>query len=239
MDTAQRSRLTPATLAFIASGLTQLGVVGNENGGHFEVQDATDEALLGLLKAAGYQGGTLEPAVLDAPHDGVDVLIYDTGRYADRTEAEQAWERDYHKRSRDRVSCLVEDWLVRLDDLRMQMDSWLKASDLSGLTIFDLPRASMLEQPMRRFGVPAREMPVFEIRSEAQRVLRFQPRGLWVIGANGRVDLITRKAAPILFDRAKPLARPTDWQLFDSHRSIGSVPLTQDVLLDLVRAGLR
>jgi hypothetical protein len=238
MDTAQHSRLTPATLASIVSGLTQLGVVGNENDWHFEAQDASSEALLGLLKEAGYNGGTLAPDVLDAPHDGVDVLIYDTGRYADRTEAEQAWERDYHKRLRDSVSCRVEDWLARLDDLRSRMKSWLQASDLSGLTIVNLPPARMFEPLMRRFGVPAREMPVFEVRAEAQRILRFQPKGLWIIGANGRVDLVTRTAAPILVDRAKPLARPTDWQLFDLHRSIDSVPLTQQAFLELVRAGL-
>jgi hypothetical protein len=58
---------------------------------------------------------------------------------------------------------------------------------------------------MRRFDVSPREMPVFELRSGPERVMRIQPKGLWIIGANGRVDLITKATAPILVDQSEPL----------------------------------
>ena len=82
-------------------------------------------------------------------------------------------------------------------------------------------------------------MPVFEIRAGSQRVMRVQPKGLWIIGANGRVDLITRKAAPILFDQSDPLSRPSNWQLYDSKDRKRSVSLTQQTFSDLIRAGLQ
>ena len=91
---------------------------------------------------------------------------------------------------------------------------------------------------MQRFGVEPRKMPAFEIRAGKQRVMRFQPKGLWIIGANGRVDLVTRTAAPILVDQSTPLSGKSDWRLYDSSDRRRSVPLTQEAFSELIRAGL-
>jgi hypothetical protein len=96
----------------------------------------------------------------------------------------------------------------------------------------------MSEELMRRFDVDARMMPAFEIRAGNQRILRFQPKGLWIIGAKGRVDLITKAAAPILVDQSEPLSKSTNWQLYDPRDRNRSVPLTQETFREIVRAGL-
>jgi hypothetical protein len=120
------------------------------------------------------------------------------------------------------------------------MARWVEETpELSSLTVFDLPPVTMAEDPMRRFGVKSAQMPVFELRAGAQRVMRFQPKGLWIIGANGRVDLITKSAAPILFDRSEPSEGPSDWQLYYSKNGNGSVPLNKASFVELVQSGLQ
>jgi len=68
--------------------------------------------------------------------------------------------------------------------------------------------------------------------------MRFQPKGLWVIGANGRVDLITKAAAPILVDQSEPLSRPVTGNSMIQAIAVVRFPLTQESFRDLVRAGL-
>lgn len=241
MNIARSSRLEAEMLGRLAESLASVGVVGNENDRRFGAEDlpTSREALQTRFQEAGYTGGRLAVEMLVSPHDDVDMLIYDTDRYANRAEAEHAWERDYQKRWHDRIEHRVEDWIERLCTLRSQMADWLQVPEFEDMKIVERPPARMSEDLMQRFGVPPRDMPVFEIQASGRRVMRFQPKGLWIIGANGRVDLITRAAAPILVDQSEPLSRPSNWQLFDPGDRKRSVPLNQQTFSDLVRAGLQ
>lgn len=242
MNGTPTSRLEPKTLDHLVGALATIGVAGNEGDRRFDAQDlrASWQVLNERLRDTGYTGGSLTTETLVRPHDGVDILIYDTDRYTSLGEAEQAWEQDYQKRRHDRVERRVEDWLDRLQTLRSQMAVWLETAEFASLSIVDQPPAQMFEEMMQRFGIPPKDMPVFEVRDRSKRVMRFQPKGLWIIGANGRVDLITKAAAPILVDQAEPLARPSAWQIYDPKKDRQhSVPLTEETFRDLVRAGLQ
>lgn len=224
----------------IAQSIGSVGVAGNDGDLRFDAQDAQASltALQSQLVEAGYHVGSLAIDMLVKPHDDTDTLIYDTGRYGNLADAEHAWERDHHKRWHDQIERSADDWIERLHDLRSQMTAWLQTSELGHLSFVDQPPVRMSEELMRRFDVGAKMMPTFEIRAGNQRVLRFQPKGLWIIGANGRVDLITKAAAPILVDQSEPLSDSSNWQLYDPRNRNGSVPLTQETFRDLVRAGL-
>ena len=241
MPLAQSSSLTPETLTRLAQILGSFGVVGNEDDWHFDSHDLprSQYELETLLREAGYTGTNLRRESLTRPHNGVDTIIYDPARYENSAAAEDAWERDYRKRWHDRIQHRVEDWLDRLNRLRSNIADWLKDTpDLSSLTIADRPSAMMSEELMIRFGVAPIQMPVFEIRKGEQRLVRFQPKGLWIIGANGRVDLVTRNAAPILVDQSEPLASRSDWRMYDSRKAV-SVPFSRQTFVDLVRAALQ
>jgi hypothetical protein len=56
-----------------------------------------------LRVEAGYHVGGLAIHTLDKPHEDMDTLIYDTGRYGNLADAEHAWERDYYKRWHDQI----------------------------------------------------------------------------------------------------------------------------------------
>jgi hypothetical protein len=224
----------------IAQGIASAGVVGNDGDLRFDAQDAQAslEALKSQLLEAGYRAGSLAIDTLVNPREDMDTLIYDTGRFRSVTDAAHAWEREHHKRWHDQIEKSADDWVERLGGLRCLMESWLQTSDLAHLRFVDQPPVRMSEELMRRFGVSPRMMPAFEIWAGNQRVMRFQPKGLWIIGANGRVDLVTKAAAPILVDQSEARSTFRNWQLYDSRNPNRSVPLTQETFTDLVRAGL-
>jgi hypothetical protein len=240
MNAVQFPQLDADSLEHLVEGLANVGVVGNEGDRRFDMQDvgASLQAFELQVRDAGYEGGSLAMETLVKPHDGVDILVYDQDRYESAMGAEEVWRRDYQNRLRKQVEDRVEDWRKRLQSLRSLMEKWLQGPEFRALHTVDQPPARMFEDIMRRFDVPPSDVPVFEIRDGSRRVMRVQPKGLWVIGANGRVDLITKAAAPILVDKSEPLSDRSNWQIYDARDRVHSVPLTQNVFNDLVRAGL-
>jgi len=87
-------------------------------------------------------------------------------------------------------------------------EQWIAESQSAGLRIVDRHPTLMYEELMRRFQVSSVEMPTYGIVRDNARLMRVQPKGLWVIGANGRVDLVTKAASLILVDASEPLSGP-------------------------------
>ncbi len=72
---------------------------------------------------------------------------------------------------------------------------------------------------MERYGVPAPDLEKL-VLTGAKGTLEVIPVGLWVIGANGRADLIFtdragRTSASILADVAERGAAEPNWQLYE------------------------
>ena len=64
---------------------------------------------------------------------------------------------------------------------------------------------------MRKFGIAAKRMPTLELQDRAGHVARLVPRGLWIIGSNGRVDLKRDGRRYLIVDMAENFEAP-DWQ---------------------------
>lgn len=98
---------------------------------------------------------------------------------------------------REHIVRQVELWEESLKMLFSQIKEWLE--DRNDLTI-DLQRTvPMSEELMQKFSVMDRELPVMDILLGDQVVASVIPHGLWVIGALGRVDLITARETVLLF----------------------------------------
>ena len=67
---------------------------------------------------------------------------------------------------------------------------------------------------MRKFAIPAREIPVLFLSSADGRSATLEPRGLWIIGFNGRVDLFVDRKHYLIVDTAKNFAIPK-WRIAD------------------------
>ena len=103
------------------------------------------------------------------------------------------------------VNQRVDDWLKRLDSLFKQIEAW---ADANGWTTENGAAIEMREELMDKFGVAGRVHPTLSVRNSDGALIWIRPKGLWVIGANGRVDLFSRNGAFVLVDIAEAFQRP-------------------------------
>jgi len=109
---------------------------------------------------------------------------------------------------KDHVVRRVDDWVGRIDRLYRQIEEWLP----SGWTASRVGTVRMHEELMQKFGVSARNLPVMELSYNGKPSARVEPRGLWIIGANGRLDLFSGPGHYVIIDSAGNF-EPADWQI--------------------------
>lgn len=98
--------------------------------------------------------------------------------------------------TRSRVVEELDDWVRRIKDLYDEVRAWL--ADRPGLRAEQSRSVTVSEELMQEFAVADREVPVLDLLEADQPIASFVPRGLWLIGSWGRVDLITRDATHTL-----------------------------------------
>jgi len=132
--------------------------------------------------------------------------------------------------ARAEVERRVDDWARRIDDLYAQIASWLT----TGWTVAANRRVTQMhEEPMRRVGLPPRDLPVLDLLHNGQRAATIEPRGLWIIGANGRLDLRRGAAHYLIIDAAENF-EPPQWRLAALKNRQSSRPLDQNALRDVL-----
>ena len=183
-----------------------------------------------VLRSKGYAGGPLEIDEIEQPKEGVYLVVYNRHKFTNVHSAAAVWYGDYEDRWHKRVDERVRDWIKRLTELKATMERWLP----SGMSITDRSPILMNEELMKKFNVSPAQMPTFEIRKGAQPIMRIQPKGLYIIGANGRVDLITSTASYILVDEAEPLSDNPDWRYYSPSNRQKSTQLDKSQFLRLL-----
>jgi len=119
--------------------------------------------------------------------------------------------------SRDQVLRRLHDWRDRVHKLYDDIERALANSPYS----FDRRgKHTSAEELPRRVGLLASEEPEIDIlrivRSDGTNAAMIIPKGLWVIGANGRVDLrilplIGSSEIYMLVDQSSPLSGKSEW----------------------------
>lgn len=131
---------------------------------------------------------------------------------------------------RRRVVDEVDDWVRRLDRLYADVCAWLAARE--GFRCEQTRTVTMSDEMMQKFAVMDRPLPILDVSHLGDVVASFVPRGLWLIGAWGRVDIITRDRTSILL--AIKQAERFEWLLTSSEDRRQKRPFDQSVVLDLV-----
>lgn len=116
--------------------------------------------------------------------------------------------------TREHIESRVDEWRQRLHDLFSDVIIWARAQ---GWRVDDSGRVPMHEQLMRQFDMPATDQPVLRLDGEQGYAL-FRPKALWVIGANGRVDLFTARGAFTIVDLAEAGEAPR-WTVYGGNKS--------------------
>ena len=102
----------------------------------------------------------------------------------------------------------VDNWEQRVRDLHAMIEHWLP----DGWSARQGHPVRMSEELMHKFDVPAKQMPTLRLVNDAGGAAVLEPRGLWIIGANGRVDLTRGTERYLLLDAADNFESP-DWRV--------------------------
>ena len=126
----------------------------------------------------------------------------------------------------------VQDWQQRLMVLYSDIQKWLSPEmgyeiDTSGTTV-------MNEELMKQKGVPPVNLPTLKIIKNDEVLLVFQPKGLWVIGANGRVDVFGKTNNWILVDTSERFAERTDWKIAEPTDRVSLKAFDRDSLVNML-----
>jgi hypothetical protein len=109
---------------------------------------------------------------------------------------------------RSHVTRRVEDWANRIGALYQQITEWLPA----GWTADRTTTLRMHEVLMKKYDVLPRELPVLRLFYRGTPSGRIEPRVLWIVGENGRLDFIRGSNHYIIIDTAENFA-PPDWRI--------------------------
>ncbi len=123
----------------------------------------------------------------------------------------------------------VQDWKDRLYALFQEVRAWAVEN---GWRVDDSGTVGMHEELMQRFGVPATKQPTLRLDGDQGYAL-FKPKGLWVIGANGRIDLYTSKGTFIIVDLAERGAVPR-WTIFRASQKRDGDLFAPEMIANLV-----
>lgn len=125
-----------------------------------------------------------------------------------------------------RVAGRVQDWRARISGLYDQLRAWLPARFSA-----DAKQSVLMnEELMREYNVAPAEIPLLTVFENGERVAKLVPRGLWIIGSNGRLDLFTRTSQWIVVDRSENFATRV-WQIAPADHRRNSEPLTAETWL--------
>jgi hypothetical protein len=131
----------------------------------------------------------------------------------------------------------LHDWRNRVHALFNEVQANLNApytSDRSG-------KQRSLEARVQQAGLTEDEVPevdVLRIKRNGHVVAQFVPRMLWMIGANGRIDL--HVASPhagrlfMLFDHSAPFANRSNWRLVRPTDMMAQPPFHPELFHELL-----
>jgi len=125
----------------------------------------------------------------------------------------------------------VEDWVHRVEFLYDDVQTWL--GERPDLRCEQSRSIVTSEELMQQFAVTDREIPVLDVLDADQVVASFVPRGLWLIGSWGRVEIITRDRTHVLL--ALGGSNNLEWRLVvSSEDRRQTIPFDKAALLALV-----
>lgn len=106
----------------------------------------------------------------------------------------------------------LDDWERRILSLYSTTIQWCE--HVPGVRADQRLTVMIDEEMMQRYAVSPRKLPMLRL-IRGPRVLTFRPYGLWIIGANGRLDIVAPDASYFLLDLSKQFQPPV-WKLFGS-----------------------
>ena len=116
----------------------------------------------------------------------------------------------------------VDDWEARVKHLYATVSEWLP----DGWTARAGAPVRMHEELMRRFDLTPRQIPTLLLANGSGKSAVLEPRVLWIIGANGRIDMKCGTRHYFIVDLAGNFEAP-QWQAANVEQRLDRVALTE------------
>jgi hypothetical protein len=124
----------------------------------------------------------------------------------------------------------IRDWKKRISNLYATLKSWTKDTDYY---LKAGGKIEMYEELMDQFNVPPVQLDTVDLYKNDKLILVFKPKGLWMIGTNGGIDILTFRGGYTLIDMAEPFKAPK-WKLYSSDNRT-RVDFTKQSFLQLIK----
>lgn len=116
-----------------------------------------------------------------------------------------------HKIDKPYIESRVKDWKQRLGTLYSFVEQAL--TNTENVECRQNKHMTMHEDLMQKFEIGPANIPILDIYKNRNVIATFKPIGLWVLGSNGRVDILTKSGAFILVNMAEN-GEESDWKVF-------------------------
>jgi hypothetical protein len=126
----------------------------------------------------------------------------------------------------------VADWTARIKKLHLQLDDWVQGYPNALATRGEMKQ--VVEPLMKRFHVAAQSIPTYTVFVDKKWRIAFVPSAIWILGANGRIDITTNVRQHILVDLGGRDGAPSDWQLVVADASKLLIPFDKVAFRNLL-----
>ncbi|MEQ8785414.1 MAG: hypothetical protein RIC55_03915 [Pirellulaceae bacterium] len=140
----------------------------------------------------------------------------------------------FHERPCIDVERRVEKWIQRLNSLYTDIHEWIQERPDWEATVSAIRQQD--EQLMRQRGVAPRDVPSLTLEC-GERSILFRPSALFVVGANGRVDVIGANWQRILIDLSSDDSDRRDWRIVQPNRRVEMQVFDKALLFELLDEG--
>ncbi len=130
---------------------------------------------------------------------------------------------------RAKVAAEVEGWSTRVTALYDEVEAWAREEGLTALRDRTIP---MSEELMQNYAVPDRDIPILDLLDGDTSVVTLKPDGLWLIGFDGAIDVITRHGTVLLVGVPR-YPNPPVWTLID-HRDRNRTPWSREAFASVL-----
>lgn len=126
----------------------------------------------------------------------------------------------------------IDDWKKRISSLYDMIAEW--AASEGKYRCERRPGIQMYEELMQKLAVRPEVLELLDMYRGKDLVATVKPIGLWIIGANGRLDILTRNGATILVDKAENFHKPR-WVAYVSKNGRQARPFDKHYFIQLIK----
>ena len=133
--------------------------------------------------------------------------------------------------TKEEIEKRIDDWESRILNLYASIREWLK--EVPSYIPKKQSDVTMYEELMQKYDIPEKTLNSLDIYDDKNIVVTIKPIGLWIIGANGRVDILFKGGAITLVDESKRFQTPS-WIAHRRPRKDKGVKFDKNFLFDLL-----